>query len=93
MTTTPYDFKKFAALLDRAGITAVEASDLFKTSRPSIYHWRKGNTPTQQVTREYAERLITVIAKAIAAGDLPLPEGQEERMKAYAEVFRRHSGR
>lgn len=95
MPTKPYDFKEFAKLLDQAGITTVEAAELFKTTRPSIYHWRRGNAPTQQVTREYAERLITVITKAISAGDLPLAEGyeKEERMSAFSEVIRKHSGR
>lgn len=93
MSIKPYDFKGFASLLDRAGISAADAADLFKTTRPSIYHWRKGNTPSQQVTREYAERLITVITRAVAAEDLPLGEDVEDKMPAYSEVFRKHSGR
>jgi len=94
MTTKPFEFKNFAALLDRADITAAEAADIFKTTKPTIYSWRSGTTPANQVMRADTERVVTVIAKAISSGDLPLKGVEKEnRLSAIAEAIRKNSGR
>jgi hypothetical protein len=88
-----YDFKKFSALLTRAGITVIEAAKIFKTTRTTIYHWREGNTPKQELLLQFACKWISAIEKAIAAGDLPLlPEtARQDRFRLIITALKKHS--
>lgn len=90
-----YEFKNFEGLLTKAGVTVAEAAKLFRTTRPTIYHWMKGNVPTQGIVREYAERVAGVLERAVKAQDLPLAEGlsKEERQAALISAVRKNSGK
>lgn len=87
----PYDFNKFKTLLDKAGISVAEAAQLFRTTRPTIYHWLKGNVPSQGIVREYAERVVGILERAVTAGDLPLSDSsREERRDLLKEAIKRN---
>ena len=85
-------FKNLRALLDKAGITVSEASEIFKVSRPTIYFWCDGHPPTQGLLLSNALRMIKVIERACDAGsfkgfsDLP----KEERMAELVKILRGH---
>ena len=67
-----YDFNQLRPLLDTAQITVAEAAEVFGASKPTLYSWCSGKGPTQSVLRRNAEMKITLIEKALAAGQLPL---------------------
>ena len=85
-----YDFKKFKDLLAASSLSVVEASKIFKVSRPTIYHWSEGNAPTQEVLFNDAVRKIGLIIKAVKSKDLPLVNTEKpERLKAITEALRK----
>ena len=87
-----FDFKDFKTLLMETGITVQEAAKIFRTTRPTIYHWLKGTGPNQEVLLQFALRQIGVIKKALAAGDLPLSVDVEstDRLACVYGVMRKH---
>lgn len=91
MTKPTFDFTNFSDLLARAGVTVEEAAKLFKVSRVTVYAWREGNAPNQQLILDRAERIIAAIDKATAAGALPVLNLEKDaRYLKLAEVLRKH---
>lgn len=84
-------FKTLRTLLDSAGITVAEASELFKTSKVSIYHWCAGNVPSMPLVRDNALKLISLIEKAVAGRDLPLVDVESDnRIGEITQVLRKY---
>ena len=84
-------FKNLRTLLDKAGITVTEAAELFKTSKPTVYHWCRGNAPSMPLVRDNALRMVKVIERAIAGGSLPLVDVMPERRSAeILAALRKH---
>jgi len=84
-------FKELGPLLERAGITKGEASEIFRTSRPTIYTWCEGHGPTQMIVQDAALRVMCAIGKACDAGALPLIDVEkDERVKLLRGVLRTH---
>lgn len=91
MTKPTFDFINFSDLLSKAGVTVEEAAKLFKVSRVTVYAWREGNAPNQQLILDRAERIIAAIDKATAAGALPVLNLEKDaRYLKLAEVLRKH---
>ena len=85
------EFKNLKQLLTAAGLSVMEAAPLFKVTRPTIYHWIKGNVPPQQVVKAWAVRMMTVISAAVAANDLPLQDvAKADRPKVINGIIRKH---
>lgn len=77
--------------LDAAGITVAEASALFKTSKPSVYHWCEGNAPAMPLVRDNALKMIRLIEKSVAGGDLPLMDVEpEKRIGEITKALRKY---
>ena len=88
MTNTPtYDFTKLQGLLQSAGITVSDAAKIFKVSRQTLYAWMRGAPPTQKLLLDTAERLVTIIGRAIKAKDLPVMDADDE--KRFNEIMLR----
>lgn len=90
-----FDFTKFAALLDSAGITVIEASQIFKVSRPTVYHWRNGNAPNQQLLLTQTVKMAKLVEAAVDAKDLPLNPDTDPltRVKDISAQLRKHLNR
>ena len=88
-----FERNNFSDMLARAGVTVEEAARLFKVSRVTIYTWRDGHAPNQQLILDRAERIITAINKATAAGDLPIINLEKDaKYQKLAETLRKHLG-
>ena len=84
-------FKTLRTLLDSAGITVAEAAEIFKTSKPTVYHWCEGNVPSMPLVRDNALKLIGLIEKAVAGKDLPLRDvDPEKRIGAITQALRKN---
>ena len=86
-----YDLDTFKELLAAAGLSKAEAAKIFGTTRPTMYHWCSGAAPTQKVLRDNANRVINLLNKALAAGDLPLSAdvAKEQRLNALLSALRK----
>ena len=93
-THSPPDEEKFVALrglLAKAELSVDEVTSLFEVSRVSIYSWMKDHGPQQPLIRSRALRVITLIEKVVAAGDLPLKEvPRADRPTVLTNGFRKH---
>lgn len=84
-------FKTLRTLLDSAGVTVAEASELFKTSKPTIYHWCEGNVPSMPLVRDNAVKIISLIEKAVAGNSLPLVDVEpEDRVREITKALRKY---
>ena len=91
MTKATFDFNNFSDLLSRAGITVEEIAKLCRVSRVTIYAWREGNAPNQQLILDRAERIIAAVEKAVAAGALPIVNLEKDaKYLKLAETLRKH---
>lgn len=96
MKTTPGPpaddkFTTLKPLLEKAGISVDEVVPLFEVSRVSIYTWMNDHGPQQPLIRSRALRVIALIEKVVAAGDLPLVEVEKkDRHQVLTAVFKRH---
>jgi len=92
--TPPQDEEKFTglkALLERAGLSVDEVVGLFEVSRVSIYAWMKDHGPQQPLIRSRALRVIALLEKVVASGDLPLVEVEKkDRPQVLKAVFKKH---
>jgi hypothetical protein len=93
--TPPPDEEKFQDalrdLLSRAGLSVDEVTSLFEVSRVSIYSWMKDHGPQQPLIRSRALRVIALIEKVVASGDLPLNEvPKQDRPQVLHAVFKKH---
>lgn len=96
MTTTPGPpaddkFKSLKALLEKAGLSVDEAVPLFSVSRVSIYTWMNDHGPQQPLIRSRALRVIALLEKVVASGDLPLVEvAKKDREQVLSSIFKKH---
>ena len=92
--TPPSDEAKFTSLRDlltKAELSVDEVTSLFEVSRVSIYSWMKDHGPQQPLIRSRALRVIALIEKVVASGDLPLKEvPRQDRPKVLHAVFKKH---
>lgn len=90
MNNSTYDFTQLAKLLQDSGITVEEAAKIFKVSRPTIYAWKDGHPPNQELLLRNTERLIKIIERAVAAKALPILNADKSlRVAKITEVLRK----
>jgi len=80
-------------ILDAAGVRRVEASQLFKITRATLYSWLRGyGQPKSGFCFQHAEATTVKIQRAVEKGRLPLPEDVKgkRRLKYIREILRGH---
>lgn len=84
-------FKTLKPLLEKAGLSVDEVVPLFEVSRVSIYTWMSDHGPQQPLIRSRAIRVILLLEKVVASGDLPLQDVQKkDRPQVLSQVFKKH---
>ncbi len=80
------------SIVTKAGLTKQEFASLMKVSRTTVHNWFGGAGVHVQVS-ERLEKALAVIARAVEAGDLPLPYGvtRAQRTTKIAEAIRKHA--
>jgi len=92
--TPPPGEEKFTglkALLERAGLSVDEVAPFFEVSRVSIYNWMADHGPQQPLIRSRALRVIALLEKIVASGDLPMIEvPKADRPQVLKAIFKKH---
>lgn len=71
-------------MLKDTGLTQNELAELFGVSRPTINFWMHGRFKPHALHREKVETVTAQLAKALADGHLPLPEGIQKHQRVPA---------
>ncbi len=76
-------------MLKDTGLTQAELAELFGVTRPTINFWLHGRFKPHALHREKIEMVTAQLAKAVADGRLPLPEGipKHQRVLAVQSAF------
>lgn len=92
--TPPPGEEKFAslkALLERAGLSVDEVAPFFEVSRVSIYNWMSDHGPQQPLIRTRALRVIAILERIVASGDLPMIEvPKADRSQVLRVIFKKY---
>lgn len=84
-------FTMLRSLLEKAGLSVDEVAPLFEVSRVSIYTWMNDHGPQQPLIRSRALRVIALLEKVTASGDLPLVEVEKkDRHQVLTTIFKKH---
>lgn len=84
-------FKTLKPLLEKAGLSVDEVVPLFEVSRVSIYTWMNDHGPQQPLIRSRALRVMALLEKVVASGDLPLVEVEKkDRPQVLSSIFKKH---
>lgn len=80
------------SIVTKAGLTKQEFAKLMKVSRTTVHNWFGGAGVHVQVS-ERLDKALAVIARAVEAGDLPLPYGvvRAQRAAKIAAAIRKNA--
>jgi hypothetical protein len=84
---------EFKKLIEASGVTIMEAADLYKTTKQTIYAWRRGSSvPRSLLVKIGVERMNELIKRALERGELPLGEeacglAPELRLRAIKKIL------
>lgn len=76
----------------KAGLSPRHLSALLKISRVAASRWMNGHADPHPFIRPKVEKLAALVDKALAAGDLPLPDGMKkpEELHYLRSTLARH---
>lgn len=81
-----------AAVL-RANVPLKAIAELLTASEASVYRWAYGDVEPRPVYHQKIKRLITILKRALRAGDAPLSGTHAQRMAAVSDLIIKHKAK
>jgi len=80
------------SIVTKAGITKSEFARIMRTSRTTVHSWMSGGGVHAMIVGRL-RRMMTIIGKAVEAGDLPLAKDmpRKDRAHAIAAALKKHN--
>jgi transposase-like protein len=69
-------------------ITRAEAAELFQVTRNTLYRWLTGKPVRYKLSEQLAVYQARRLLVAVANGQLPLPEGTENRQQNIIKILK-----
>ncbi len=65
-------------------------AELLTASEATVYRWAYGEVEPRPVYHQHIKRLVTILKRALRAGDAPLSGTHTQRMAAVSDLIIKH---